>query len=130
MLLVAALLLVVNRDDQARFRPWHLLCHQLLHVVGEVMRYTSIDVLEPLWCDMHTRLLQSRNMDEVRRVAHDPVLNMAACPGVKPWTVSFMGGETLHGVMLRGETLDSLMLGGNTLGSLILGGNTLDNLML
>lgn len=53
------------REDQDRFRPWHLLCSQLLAVVGEVLRYTSIDVLEPLWCDMYTRLLQAGNMDEV-----------------------------------------------------------------
>jgi hypothetical protein len=35
-------------------------------VVCEVLRYTSIDVLEPLWCDMHARLMSAGNMDEVR----------------------------------------------------------------
>lgn len=58
------------RDDQARFRPWHLLCSQLQHVVIEVLRYTSIDVLEPLWADMYSRLVQAGNMDEVRTGVH------------------------------------------------------------
>lgn len=55
----------ICRSDQALFRPWHLLCSQLLHVVVEVLRYTTIDVLEPLWADMHSRLQQAGNMDEV-----------------------------------------------------------------
>jgi hypothetical protein len=58
--------LPARREDQAHFRPWHLLCGQLQAVVGEVLRYTSIDVLEPLWCDMYARLVQAGNMDEVR----------------------------------------------------------------
>lgn len=61
--------LAPHREDQARFREWHLLCSKLLHVVGEVLRYTSIDVLEPLWCDMYARLVQAGNMDEVRMCA-------------------------------------------------------------
>lgn len=55
----------LHREDQALFRPWHLLCSQLQNVVVEVLRYTSIDVLEPLWCDMYGRLVQAGNMDEV-----------------------------------------------------------------
>jgi hypothetical protein len=35
-------------------------------VVVEVLRYTSIDVLEPLWWHMFTRVKQAANMDEVR----------------------------------------------------------------
>jgi hypothetical protein len=43
-----------------------MLCSQLTYVVGEVLRFTSIDVLEPLWGDMEGRLLNAGNMDEVR----------------------------------------------------------------
>lgn len=53
------------REDQARFRPWHLLCSQLLYVVGEVLRFTTIDVLEPLWGEMEEQLGRAANMDEV-----------------------------------------------------------------
>jgi hypothetical protein len=42
-----------------------MLCSQLTYVVGEVLRFTSIDVLEPLWGDMQARLLNAGNMDEV-----------------------------------------------------------------
>jgi hypothetical protein len=42
-----------------------MLCSQLTYVVGEVLRFTSIDVLEPLWGDMEARLLNAGNMDEV-----------------------------------------------------------------
>lgn len=62
---IAVVCLLPYREDQALFRPWHLLCSQLQNVVVEVLRYTSIDVLEPLWCDMYGRLVQAGNMDEV-----------------------------------------------------------------
>ncbi|WIA09445.1 hypothetical protein OEZ85_008849 [Tetradesmus obliquus] len=52
-------------EDQARWRSWHMLCSQLTYVVGEVLRFSSIDVLEPLWGELEARLLQAGNMDEV-----------------------------------------------------------------
>lgn len=57
---------VLRREDQARWRSWHMLCSQLTYVVGEVLRFSSIDVLEPLWGELEARLLQAGNMDEVR----------------------------------------------------------------
>lgn len=47
------------------FRPWSLLCNQLQYVVGEVMRFATIDVLEPLWGDMEAQLARAANMDDV-----------------------------------------------------------------
>eukprot|EP00878_Enallax_costatus_P017723 GHUV01018620.1.p1 GENE.GHUV01018620.1~~GHUV01018620.1.p1 ORF type:complete len:416 (+),score=150.65 GHUV01018620.1:1476-2723(+) len=55
----------LDKEDQARFRSWHLLCSQLLYVVSEVLRFTTIDVLEPLWGDMEGQLGRAVNMDEV-----------------------------------------------------------------
>ncbi|KAF6252370.1 Spc98 family-domain-containing protein [Scenedesmus sp. NREL 46B-D3] len=55
----------LSGEDQQRWRAWHMLCSQLTYVVGEVLRFTSIDVLEPLWGDMEARLLGAGNMDEV-----------------------------------------------------------------
>lgn len=54
----------LRRDDQLRFRPWHLLTSQLQYVVGEVLRFTTIDVLEPLWADMDGRIGGAASMDE------------------------------------------------------------------
>jgi hypothetical protein len=42
-----------------------MLCSQLTYVVGEVLRFSSIDVLEPLWGELEARLLHAGNMDEV-----------------------------------------------------------------
>jgi hypothetical protein len=55
-----------RREDQLLFRPWSLLCNQLQYVVGEVLRFATIDVLEPLWGDMEAHLARAANMDEVR----------------------------------------------------------------
>jgi hypothetical protein len=45
-----------------------MLCSQLTYVVGEVLRFSSIDVLEPLWGELEARLLHAGNMDEVTKI--------------------------------------------------------------
>eukprot|EP00775_Hariotina_reticulata_P011046 gene11046-11201_t len=66
----------LSREDQLLFRPWSLLCNQLQYVVGEVMRFATIDVLEPLWGDMEAHLARAANMDDVI-VLHNSFLSAA-----------------------------------------------------
>jgi hypothetical protein len=56
------------RQHQEAFKPWHQLCSRLNFLVTEVLRYVTIDVLEPLWGGMRNAMRQATSIDEVSAV--------------------------------------------------------------
>jgi hypothetical protein len=56
------------RQHQEAFKPWHQLCSRLNFLVTEVLRYVTIDVLEPLWGGMRVAMRQATSIDEVGAV--------------------------------------------------------------
>ena len=53
------------RSGQECFKPWHYLCSRLTFLVQEVLRYATIDVLEPLWEALEAAMKRATSMDEV-----------------------------------------------------------------